>query len=122
MRVLGGLVTLIVVLAVGYYLYWGPSGGGGAKSAVRQIDRVGLRSDLLALAQAERLHAASHGGYATLEELAASGAIPFDPHKRRGYRFEAILDTPGRFRIVARPVEKEGPTLSIDETLQILEP
>ena len=122
MRAVGGLLTIVVVLGVGYYLTLGPSKQGGPAEAVRQIDRAGIRADLLALAQAERLQIASSGRFATLEELASSGAVVFDPQRRRGYRFEASSSAPGRFQIVARPLEGAGPTFSIDETLQIAEP
>jgi hypothetical protein len=86
------------------------------------IDVVGVKTDLLAIAQAERLYLASHGSYASIDQLQQDGAISFSGTNRRGYNYAADLDDGQHFSITAAPSDpaKEGwPTLSIDENMQV---
>jgi hypothetical protein len=109
-----------MVLAVGYYVTMG-SHPSGTASLKRRLDVTGVRADLLAIVQAERIHMATHGKYGTLEELALSGALRFPAGGRRGYAYSSEVEA-RRFRITARPrdpADADGPTLSIDETGQI---
>jgi hypothetical protein len=121
MRGFTGLVGLLIVVGIAYYLYTGGQSGGDAASPKRQIDVTGVRTDLLAIAQAERIHMASHGKYASVEELERSGAITFSPREHRGYTYSSTVDE-RHFRVTARPVDParaDWPALSIDETGQV---
>jgi len=123
MKKAAGLLGLVIALGVGYFIFkaqytQGPTGGAPPKQV---IDVVGVKNDLLAIAQAERMYLASHGTYASLEQLQQDGAITFSGTNRRGYNYTAEVSGE-RFRIVATPADpaKAGwPTLAIDETMQI---
>jgi hypothetical protein len=124
MKAAGTILALVVVLAIGYFIFksqftQGPTGGAPPKQV---IDVVGVKNDLLAIGQAERLYLASHGTYVSLEQLEQDGAITFSGANRRGYNYTAEVGGGEHFRIVATPADpaKAGwPTLAIDETMQI---
>ncbi len=124
MKKVGGLIGLVIVLGIGYFIFksqytQGPTGGAPPKQV---IDVVGVKNDLIAIAQAERLYLASHGTYASLAELQQDGAITFSGANRRGYNYTAEVSGGEHFRIVATPTDpaKAGwPTLAIDETMQV---
>jgi hypothetical protein len=124
MRKVGGLIGLVIALGIGYFIFkaqytTGPVGGAQPKE---QIDVVGVRSDLLAIAQAERMYLASNGTYVSLEQLQKDGGLTFSGTNRRGYNYVAEVDDGQHFRITATPVDPakaNWPTLSIDENMQI---
>lgn len=124
MRAVGGFLALVVALGIGYFVFksqftQGPTGGAPPKQT---IDVAGVKMDLLAIGQAERLYLASHGAYATVDQLQQDGAITFSGTNRRGYNYVATVDDGQHFMIAATPSdpEKQGwPTLSIDDTMQI---
>jgi hypothetical protein len=124
MRVVGSLLALLVVLAIGYFIFKAQFAQGPQHGAppVEQIDVIGVTADLEAVAQAERMYLASHGAYATVDQLQQEGSITFSPNNRRGYNYTADLDDGQHFKVTARPVDpsKQGwPTLTIDETMQV---
>ncbi|MBI1941093.1 MAG: hypothetical protein HYS33_06265 [Acidobacteria bacterium] len=120
----GAVAAVVIVLVVGWFIFKqqfekGPTGGAPPQQV---IDVAGVRNDLVAIGQAERLYLASHGTYASIEELRNDGAITFSGMNRRGYNYVAEIQDGLRFRITATPAdpEKEGwPTLSIDETMRV---
>jgi hypothetical protein len=119
-----GLLGLVIALGVGYVIFkaqftQGPTGGAPPQQT---IDTAGVKNDLVAIGQAERMYLASHGTYASLEQLQQDGAITFSGTNRRGYNYTAETSGGERFRIVATPADpaKAGwPTLAIDATMQI---
>ena len=123
MKKVGGLLGIVIALGVGYFIFkaqmtTGPAGGAPPQQT---IDVAGGKNDLLAIAQAERMYMASHGSYATVDQLQQDGSILFSGTNRRGYNYQAEISGE-RFRIVATPVDpaKEGwPALSIDDSMQI---
>jgi hypothetical protein len=129
MKRAGGLLGLVIVLGIGYFIFksqftGGPTGGGvtGGAPPKQVIDVVGVKNDLIAIGQAERLYLASHGTYASVEQLQQDGAILFSGINRRGYNYTAEISGGEHFRIVAAPADpaKAGwPTLAIDDTMQI---
>jgi len=125
MKAAGALLGLLIVLAIGYLVYkaeLAPGPGGGTNPA-EQIDTVGVTTDLVAIGQAEKLYLASHGSYATLEQLEQEGSISF--HSRRGYNYRVEVDDGQHFKVAATPADpaKAGwPSFSMDDTLQISRP
>lgn len=123
MRASLGILGLVVTMAVIYYLYYSQFNRcDGQIPPTRQIDLVGLRAELLSLAQAERYYLAASGRYATLDELRESGQVTVSQADRRGYTYEARIEDARHFRITAKPAapsRSDAPTLSIDETMQI---
>ena len=123
MKKVGGLLGIVIALGVGYFIFKAQVTQGPAGDAPPQqiIDVAGVKNDLLAIGQAERMYMASHGSYATVDQLQQDGSILFSGNNRRGYNYQAEISGES-FRIVATPVDpsKEGwPTLAIDDTMQV---
>jgi hypothetical protein len=123
-----GFLTLIVVVAVGAYIYMRQTQGvmtAGASSPTATVDLIGVRNDLLAIAQAERSHAASQGAFASIETLRSQGELTMQRNNRGPYNYSAEISD-SSFRIVATysgPESSGMPrTLSIDQTMQISQP
>ena len=124
MRAAGGILGLVIVLAIIWFvvksqLSRGPT---GAQPPAETINVVGVKADLLTIAQAERGYLASHGSYVSVDELQQDGSITFSGANRRGYSFTAEVDDGQHFKITATPTDpaKAGwPTLSIDELMQV---
>jgi hypothetical protein len=122
MRAIIGILSLVIVMAIGYQLYTSSLGPTGRSSLRQQIDLTGIQTDLLSLAQAERLYFASNGAYATLDQLQQAGNIHFQGPNRRGYRFDIEIDGVQHFRITATPADAaqtDRPAFSTNETQQI---
>jgi hypothetical protein len=123
MRALG-LVGVIVVLAVGYFVVQ-QSGSSGTDQASpqEQIDVVSIRQQLRTIAQAERQYLATHGEYATIEQLAQEDLLPGGAEVR-GYAFSAVAAGTRGFTITATPIDPEKadwPVLEIDERMEVVE-
>lgn len=120
-----GFVGLLIVLAVGAYLYTRQSAGptGGAPATRNTVDLAAVKSDLLVLANAERGQLALEGKYATLDELVAKGSVPAGRTRRPPYSYSAEANGATGFRIIATyegPPDTGAPRrVSIDETMQI---
>ena len=126
MKKTASLLGIVLALGIGYYVFkmQFQQQPGGAAPPQQQIDVVGVKNDLIAIAQAERLYLASNGMYATLEQLQQDGSLTFSPVNRRGYSYVAEVDGGLHFRIIARPsdpAKQDWPSLSIDETMQIVQ-
>jgi hypothetical protein len=119
------LLGLLLVLAIVYLFYAKWAGRPGPTSRPQhQIDLVGVKSDLLAIAQAERMYLATNGTYASLDQLSQDGSLAFSPTNRRGYNYSADIDDGQHFRITATPTDPargDWPALFIDETMQVFE-
>jgi hypothetical protein len=120
-----GFVTLIVVVAAGAYIYMRQTQsvmGSGTGSPTAAVDLMGVKSDLLAIAQAERSHAAMQGGYVSIDTLRSQGDLAMPRNNRGPYSYSAEISDSG-FRIVATYSGPESAgmpkTLSIDQTMQI---
>jgi hypothetical protein len=100
MRNLMGLlvVALIVVLAYKFYFSKLQSTETGAPAQI--IDVVGVKNDLLGIAQAERAYQAEHGSYASLSDLTSSGALAMTKTGRDGYTYE-VETSSSTFRAIA---------------------
>ena len=124
MRTAGMLLSLVVVLAIGYYFYAVQVAPGPTTqvSPKELIDVVGVKSDLLSIAQAERLFLAANGSYGNFEQLQKDGSITFSATNRRSYNFVVEPNSAEGFRATATPADpskRDWPTFSIDETMQL---
>ena len=120
-----GFLTLIVVVAAGAYIYMRQTQSvmtAGTSSPTATVDLIGVRNDLLAIAQAERSHAATQGSYASLETLRSQGELTMERNSRGPYNYSAEIGS-SDFRIVATwsgPEYAGMPkTISIDQAMQI---
>jgi len=86
------------------------------------VDLIGVRNDLLAIAQAERSHQAAQGNYVSIEALRSQGDLSMTRDNRGPYNYSAEVSD-SAFRIVATysgPESSGMPkTLSIDQTMQV---
>jgi hypothetical protein len=118
-------VVLLAVLAVGSWFYMRQTQdvmSAGTATPTATVDLVGVRNDLLAIAQAERSHAAIKGSYVSLDELRSEGDLTMQRDRRGPYTYSAeVTDT--SFRIVATYSGPENSglpkSLTIDQTMQV---
>ena len=120
-----GFVALILVVAAGAYIYMRQTQNvmtAGTSSPTATVDLIGVRNDLLAIAQAERTHAAMQGSYATLETLRSQNELVMERNGRGPYSYSAEISD-STFRIVATYSGDAGSgmpkVISIDQTMQI---
>ena len=115
---------LLIAVAIGAYLYTQQ-----AKSASREagnpkatVDVVGVRMDLVNMAQAERSYYAREAHYASLNDLRASGDLLVHNDHRGFYSYSADYSDSG-FNITASysgPPNPEAPAaISIDQEMQV---
>ena len=124
MKAAASVLGLVIVLAIVWIIVKtqftrGPTGGAPPKQV---IDVQGVKTDLLAIGQAERLYLASHGSYASLDQLQQDGAISFSGADRRGYNYTAEVNDGQHFKITAAPsgpAQEGWPTLWIDEKMEV---
>lgn len=116
-----GFVSLLVVVAVGFYIYSknmttiAPAGA----APTTMVDVVGVNNDLLALARAEKRYWASNAKYASLEELQSNGDAQVP--KRRSYSYSADVSE-NRFKIIATysGADPKAPAhVSVDDTMAL---
>ena len=121
-----GFVGLLIVLGIGAYIYMrqtqAVTPGGSTATPRSTIDVVGVKNDLIALANAERRHFAAEGKYVSIDELRSNGDISMQTKQRGPYSYSAETSDTG-FHITATysgPPNAGVPrTLGIDETMQL---
>jgi hypothetical protein len=122
MRFAGILVVLVIGLLVyKFYFTSGQQAMGPAAAPTQTIDTIGVKNDLVSMAQAERIYQAEHNAYGSLDDLVTSGAMAIKKTGRQGYAYQAESSTDS-FRIVARCTEPVAPgcvNFAIDQTMQL---
>jgi hypothetical protein len=120
-----GFVTLIVVVAAGAYIYMRQTQGvmtGGTSNPTATVDLIGVKNDLLAIAQAERSHGATQGGFISIDALRSQGELTMERNNRGPYNYSAEISD-ASFRIVATYSGPENwgipQTISVDQTMQV---
>lgn len=119
-----GFLSVVIVLAVGMYVYskqvQSSAAQAGANSPKAAINITGVRSDLISIATSERRYFASEGKYASLEELISANYITV-ARQRPPYTYEIQASASG-FRVVAsRSGDGTSGTpaqLSVDENME----
>ncbi|MCU1286320.1 MAG: hypothetical protein JWO13_2670 [Acidobacteriales bacterium] len=119
-----GFIGLLIAVAVGAVIYTKQaqsvsSGGASPKST---IESVGVRSDLMAIANAERRRLASDGKYVSLEDLRSNGDISM-PSNKRGFYTYAVEVTENSFRVTATYSGNDPSAprlLSVDQNMQVV--
>lgn len=125
MKGLGQVVGLLVVVLITGLVYKFYFSQGTQSAAVahpaQTINTVGVKSDLLSIAQAERTYQAEHGSYASFDELVSSGAITLRKSGRDGYTYDVETSADG-FRAIAQCSVSTSPgctNYAIDQTLEV---
>jgi len=126
MRSAASLLGLLIVAAIAglIYKYYFSQGAQSTeiKNPVQTIDVVGVKNDLIGIAQAERMYQAQNGSYGSLDQLASSGAMTIKKSGRDGYTYEAQVSSDG-FRIVAHCPAATVPSCTnyaVDQTMEVL--
>jgi hypothetical protein len=118
-----GFIGLLIAVGIGAFLYSKQaqsvaSGGGSPKTT---IDVVGVRNDLMVIANAERRHLASDGKYVSLEDLRSNGDISMPSNTRGPYTYTVDL---GENSFVVKAsysgADASAPrSISVDQTMQV---
>ncbi len=117
-----GFVGIMIVMAVGMYIYSlqlktvSSPGGGSVPSGAANL--MGVKNDLISIANAERGYFVSQQQYASLDELVSGNYITIE-RQRPPYTYDAETTATG-FRVTATRDSAGAPAqLWIDETMQI---
>jgi hypothetical protein len=124
MRSVLGLLSVVIVMAIGMYIYsrqaQSSSALAGANNPKAAINITGVKSDLVSIASAERRYFATEGKYASLDELISSNTITV-ARQRPPYTYD-VQTSGGGFRVVAtRSGDDTSGTpaqLSVDENME----
>src|SRR5579863_2673388 len=103
MRGIGSLAGLLIVAIIAGLIYkyeFNDTQAPGVSTPVQTIDVVGVKNDLLAIAQAERTYGAEHGSFVSLGELNLSGALAVQKTSRDGYTYEVQTESQN-FHVIA---------------------
>ena len=117
-----GLIATMIVMAVGMYLYSiqvkGVSSAGPGDSSAGAANIVGVKNDLIGIANAERGYFATQQKYASLDELISGNYITIQ-RQRPPYTYDVDI-TPSGFHATATRDSAGAPAqLWIDETMEI---
>ena len=127
-----GMIGLLVTAAIGIgvYMYTLKQAAPEKGMVVTQnISIVGVKNDLVGIAQAERMYYTQNGSYADLTTLASSGTMNITRTSRDGYTYS--VDSSGNsFTVTATytapPVDNPAhvapphfPTYTIDQTMEV---
>ncbi len=117
-----GFLGTIIVMAVGMYIYSiqlkDATATGGASTPTGTANIMGVKNDLISIANAERGYFASEQKYASLDELVSAKYITIE-RQRPPYTYEVETTSSG-FRVTATRDSAGAPAqLWIDETMQV---
>ena len=117
-----GFVGTVATLAIGMYIYslqikaMSPATPSG--DPVEAATIVGVKNDLLAIANAERGYIGVAGRYASLEELMSGNYITIK-HEREPYIYDVEV-SPGSFRATATRTIKGAPAqIWVTESMEV---
>jgi hypothetical protein len=127
-----GLVSILVTAAIGLGIYMytlKQAAPGPGMVATQNISVTGVKNDLVAIAQAERMYYTQNGSYADLPTLTSTGTMNITRTSRDGYTYSA-QPSGNSFTITATytapPVENPAgvtpphfPTFTIDQTMEV---
>ncbi len=127
MRALAVILVAAAILFGVYHFYLKkmPTTDEGTAST-QAISLTGVRSDLLQIAQAERLFVAQNGHCGGLDELVSSNSLAMSRPERVGYSY-SVECSGSDFSVTARHAPAPGgspiryPILAIDQTMQVHE-
>lgn len=120
-----GFLSVIIVMAVGMYVYskqaQSSSAAAGANSPKAAINITGVRADLISIATSERRYFATEGKYASLDELINGNYITI-VRQRPPYSYEVQTTSSGFRAIATRSGDNISGTpaqVSVDENMEV---
>jgi hypothetical protein len=117
----GLLVVLVLTLLIYKFYFTSGQQAMGPGGPTQTIDLMGVKSDLIAIGQAERIYQAQHNAYGSMDDLVSSGAMAYKKTGRQGYTYESEASTDS-FRITARCTTPTMPgctNFAIDQTMEV---
>ncbi len=132
MKGIFGLLGVLITAAVGLgiYMYTLKEAAPGPGMVVTQnISLVGVKTDLVSIAQAERMYYTQNGSYADLPTLSSNGTMNIARTSRDGYTYSAEASA-NSFTVTATytapPVDNPAgvtpphfPTFTIDQSMEV---
>jgi hypothetical protein len=121
MRSLAGLLVVALFAGLLYKFYFANLNVAGSATPSDVIDIVGVKNDLMGIAQAERAYSAEHGTYASLDELISSEALIMKSTSHNGYTF-SVETGEQTFRAIAHCPATTNPgctDLMINESMEV---
>jgi hypothetical protein len=117
-----GFISVLVVVAVGLYLYStqlrSVTAVGGGTNPAGAANIVGVKGDLVGIANAERQYFASEAKYGSLDDLTTGHYLTVSG-RRPPYTYDVETSATG-FQVTATRSDGGSPAkLSIDETMQV---
>jgi hypothetical protein len=117
-----GFLGTVIVMAVGMYIYSlqlkSASAPGGAGTQTGTANIVGVKNDLISIANAERGYFATQQKYASLDELVSGNYITIE-RQRPPYSYDVETTATG-FHVTATRDSAGAPAqIWIDETMLI---
>jgi len=117
-----GFLSVVIVLAIGMYIYSqqikSASAIGGQSTPTGAVNITGVRSDLISMASAERNYFAQQAKYASLDELISEKYITVE-RSRPPYSYD-ISTTSSGFQVTATRSTPGSPAkMWIDENMQV---
>ncbi|MGA8221947.1 MAG: hypothetical protein WB780_09870 [Candidatus Acidiferrales bacterium] len=116
-----GLLVVMVIAGLIYKFYFAKLQSEGAGTPTQAISVVGVKNDLLQIAQAERIYQAEHSTYGTLEELVSGGGLSISKSGRDGYTYEVEASTES-FRVTAQCPAATSPgctNFAVDQNMEV---
>lgn len=120
MRGFLGLILTALIAFGAYKIYFSQMQSTSGAGPAQAISSTGVKNDLIAIGQAERMYLAEHGSYATLDQLGSTGSMAMIKSGRPGYTYSAE-PSGNSFRAEAR-CSSAGSACTgyaIDETMEI---
>jgi hypothetical protein len=121
MKSLVGLLVVALIVGVAYKYYFSKLESEGTGTPQQTIDVVGVKNDLLGIAQAERAHQAQNGSYTSLDQLIYSGELTMRRTSRDGYTYS--VETGNQtFRAIAHCPTATYPGCSdfaVDQSMEV---
>jgi len=121
MKSLLGLLVVALIVGVAYKYYFSKLESEGTGTPQQTIDVVGVKNDLLGIAQAERAHQAQNGSYTSLDQLIYSGELTMRRTSRDGYTYS--VETGNQtFRAIAHCPTATYPGCSdfaVDQSMEV---
>src|SRR5579862_1566809 len=104
MRAVFSMLSILATLGIGMGLYYynlKDSTPAPGLVATQTISTTGVQTDLMAIAQAERVYFAQNGSYGTLDQLTSGGAMNISRTERDGYTYSVETTSDG-FQVTAQ--------------------
>jgi hypothetical protein len=121
MKSLAGLLIVALLAALVYKYYFSSLQSAGTGTPAQTIDIVGVKNDLIGIAQSERAHQAEHGTYTSLDALISSGELTMKQTSRNGYTY-SVETSDQSFRAVAHCPTATFPGCSnyaVDQSMEV---